>query len=770
MIRARVHLGSLEERLAPSISLIADVNRSLYGTYYYHPLVTLNNSVLYRSTTGEVWRSDGTSDGTGRAGNGVQFETYADGGGIEFKGARYFVGSDPAHGDELWRTDGTPQGTRLILDTFAGPYSGIPKHLTVVGNTLYFVANGNQLWRSDGTTPGTFPIRSIGTNLPDYDYYDGIQNLVASGNRVYMQVNGIHGGELWTSDGTYAGTRLVANLYAAGGFSVWSLLGNANGSFYFAAASENIPSRLWVTNGTAASTKIVRDDLTVTENSAAFSGRLYIDAWDGSSDREMWVTDGTAAGTTLVKDINPTGSSFPKDFVVQGSYLYFTADDGATGRELWRTDGTADGTIRLADLYPGSESSDVESLTPTASGLYFTAITPTNGKELWETDGTPEGTVLVADLEPGPDSSFPTWLVSTGERVFWVSNTTADGTALWVTGPTGATFISQLPVRTENSFISPGATLGGVHYFVAQDGDHGRELWRTDGTTAGTWLFKDIVPGPGFSYVLSLTAVNDTLYFTAITPDTGQELWTSDGTPDGTRMVKDIEPGVSGSGPTALTAFQGKLFFTGTTTGEGIELWVSDGTADGTRLVKDIYPGTGSALSSVPRDFIELNGYLYFLAQDPDHAVQIWRTDGTELGTTLVTDLPATVFGATAGWRPERVGDRIIFWGRVGSEPALWATDGTAGGTVPLGLSRNYVVSLGDHVVLGDQLLLWAKDATHPNGLWVTDGTPAGTTLVWSGTQRGQLVVAGGLAYFVNSNNEQELWRTDGTPAGTFLA
>ena len=461
----------------------------------------------------------------------------------------------------------------------------------------------------------------------------------------------------------------------------------------------------------------------------------------------------------------------PEDLVAQGSYVYFTADDGTSGRELWRTDGTADGTIRLADLIPGPESPDVESLTPTTGGLYFTAISPATGKELWVTDGTPEGTVQVADLEPGPASSFPSWLVSTGDRVFWVSNTTADGSSLWVAGAgTGPTMLSPVPAATLGSG-GGGVTIGNVHYFGASDGDSGGELWRTDGTAAGTWLFKDIVPGRGSSSPSSFTAVGDTFYFIASTAATGYELWASDGTTDGTRMVKDIEPGNSGSSLFFETTFQGKIVFTATTSGQGKELWLSDGTADGTRMVKDIYPGAvGALLESY--DFIELNGYLYFAARDPVHGVQIWRTDGTESGTTLVTDLPAPWIGLPdyGFWFPHRVGDRIVFWGKYGSQNALWSTDGTAGGTVLFDRVIGKLGNLGDRAFVGDRLLLWAKGATRTQlDLWSTDGTPEGTILVRSALTRGGLFTAGGLAYFVNSGiAPQELWRTDGTPAGTF--
>jgi ELWxxDGT repeat protein len=212
---------------------------------------------------------------------------------------------------------------------------------------------------------------------------------------VYVDVIGTNSGNLWTSDGTYAGTRPVTNLNAAG------LLGAAGNSFYFTTWSQNAPYRLWVTDGTAAGTKMVRDDLTVGGPAAALGGNLVFVASAGTSSDELWVTDGTAAGTTPLKVVNPTGVSRPRNFVARGAYLYFTADDGTTGRELWRTDGTAAGTIRLADLYPGAVSSDPEFLTPATGGLYFAATTPTTGRELWVTDGTPQGTVQVADRGEG---------------------------------------------------------------------------------------------------------------------------------------------------------------------------------------------------------------------------------------------------------------------------------------------------------------------------------------------------------------------------------
>src|SRR6185369_2076077 len=90
-------------------------------------------------------------------------------------------------------------------------------------------------------------------------------------------------------------------------------------------------------------------------------------------------------------------------------------------------------------------------------------------------------------------------------------------------------------------------TIGSITYFSANDGVHGQELWRSDGTDAGTYLVKDINPGSGNSSPQSLTNVNGTLFFTAYDPTNGSELWKSDGTAAGTVLVRDINPGTGDS-------------------------------------------------------------------------------------------------------------------------------------------------------------------------------------------------------------------------------
>ena len=124
--------------------------------------------------------------------------------------------------------------------------------------------------------------------------------------------------------------------------------------------------------------------------------------------------------------------------------------------------------------------------------------------------------------------------------------------------------------------------VSGTLFFTAHDGFHGRELWKSDGTTAGTVLVRDISLSPNFYGPTSLTDVGGTLFFSVDDGTHGEELWKSDGTKAGTVLVKNIRRGARGSNPYSLTDAGGTLFFTAEDGRHGRELWKSDGTRAGT--------------------------------------------------------------------------------------------------------------------------------------------------------------------------------------------
>ena len=271
------------------------------------------------------------------------------------------------------------------------------------------------------------------------------------------------------------------------------------------------------------------------------------------------------------------------------------------------------------------------------------------GQELWKSDGTAGGTVLVKDIDfrPGGSSSSPRFLTNVNGTLFFSAEFFAfddvgsTGRELWKSDGTaaGTMLVKDIWPGSRRSSPRELTNVNGTLFFVADDGVTGAELWKSDGTLAGTMLVKGIFPGVGFETLFprELTNVNGTLFFSAHDSVSGFELWKSDGTAAGTMLVKDILPGGGSSSPELLTNVNGTLFFVARGLGSaGRELWKSDGTLAGTILVKDIRPGFGS---STPRELTNVNGTLFFSATDSVSGFEPWKSDGTAVGTVLAADI-----------------------------------------------------------------------------------------------------------------------------------
>jgi ELWxxDGT repeat protein len=725
----------------------------------------------------------------------------------------FFSADDGKTGTELFRTDGTSAGTIRILDLNPGAEGSFPRELTAVGGTLFFLADvdglGSQLFRSDGTAAGTVRVEDVGSGsgpvqglpLPRNAF-----NLTAAGTSLYFCADdGSKGVELWVSDGTRAGTTVVADI-APG----------SPGSF---------PSEL-----------------------TSFGTRLVFSADDGTHGRELWVSDGTLAGTFMVGDLNPDiPDSSPTGMTVVGPQLFFAATGFAIGRELYRWDGSDNGLILVADIVGTEGSSDPQNLTAVGAALFFTADAGGVGRELWTSDGTAAGTRLVADITAGSDSSQPTDLTAVGDTLFftvsipsplgsrsdlWRSRGTeadtvritapsvpggfalprrltamgnelfffAGGQQLLKAGPssTQATLVRDIdPTQTANDVTSASygamAVLGGKLLFGADDGQSGDELWISDGTTANTGLLRDIrssVTNDGLdsSASFAAVAVNGTLYFAADDGIHGMELWKTDGTAAGTVLVKDIATGRRGSDPRDAVVVGSTVFFVADDGVHGAELWKTDGTAAGTVLVKDIVTGgdaVGFPIGSFPNDLTPFGSNVLFAADDLAHGRELWISDGTAAGTRLVADINLdTTFGGNSYPTELTPFGKIALFraddGIHGME--LWATDGTTAGTrlvadIHTGPSFDGGSYPEQFAVLGSFVLFSAFDVTHGIELWRTDGTTAGTRLV-ADIDPGDLTSFPhaitpfrSFALFAATRADlgTELWRTDGTAAGTTL-
>ena len=322
--------------------------------------------------------------------------------------------------------------------------------------------------------------------------------------------------------------------------------------------------------------------------------------------------------------------------------------------------------------------------------------------------------------------------------------------------------------------------VNGVLFFVASTLDKGSELWKTDGTAAGTVLVKDIYPGPEESFPRNLVNVDGTLFFRASDPAGGSELWKSDGTVAGTVRVKDIRPGSSGSYAYDLTAVNGKVFFIANDGSTGTELWMSDGTEAGTVQVKDIYPGSSGAF---PRNLTAVGSTLLFVANDPAGGTELWKTNGTAAGTVQVKDIVA----GTTGSFPQdltNVNGTLYFTAitsAAGQE--IWKSNGTSAGTVqvsdiipgPNSVGPSQLTNLNGTLVFTTK---FSVDGYDGGELWKSDGTTGGTVRVKdilvgpsSSYYPQWLTVSNGLLYFTANTGvgSNELWRSDGSTAGTLV-
>ncbi|MFK8103559.1 MAG: ELWxxDGT repeat protein [Saprospiraceae bacterium] len=317
--------------------------------------------------------------------------------------------------------------------------------------------------------------------------------------------------------------------------------------------------------------------------------------------------------------------------------------------------------------------------------------------------------------------------------------------------------------------------IGDIVYFTARDGSD-VELWRSDGTTAGTVILKEINPGSDSANPSNFTALGDKWYFTAEDGD-GVELWVTDGTEAGTNLVKDVNPGFFSSNPRNLTVVGSQLFFSATTQSAGREIWVTDGTEAGTQLVRDIFTGMSSAS---PTEFVNLNGVLLFSARTSDDNYELWRSDGTAIGTQLVKDIIPGI-GGSSPTQFVIAANKLFFTANDdlnGRE--LWQSDGTEAGTMMVqdihpGFESSTPTQLTS---IGDKLFFTADDGVNGTEFWWTDGSAALPNLMLENIYPGQdssfatdFFAGENLLYFVASDgmNSLELWRSDGTENGTFL-
>ena len=790
----------------------------------------------FRSEVGyELWLTDGTVAGTrlvvdlqpGYPGTGPSRFAELPNGDV------VFVATTEQHGGELWRSDGTAAGTSLVADVRPGPVRSGIESMTAIGNLVVFLADdgigGTELWSSDGTAAGTRRIDLV----PGTAGVESARIAALDGNRVI--VTGAHGTgwTVWVSDGTAAGTSSVVSVT---GFSAPDNLASLGGRVVFRGHQSTQGIEPWVTDGTPAGTTMLADlnpgpwsSLPATGTTCYADPGLYVDrgvAWflatttstttlslvrtDGTAagtavvttvapgevpfvigslrggdvvyavlgptephTQDLYRTDGTPSGTSLIRSIGQADDCSMFRGALFNGRLYFTGF-GAGGKELWRTNGTAAGTRQIQNIMPGPEGSHPFGYTVLNNRLLFSARDDVVERELWTSDGTRNGAVPI-NIEPDPasDGSSPELLCVLGDEAYFTADDGASRT-LWVTDGTPAgtrRAPGNMPFYTA---VGPRIASTGEFFALATgDAATGLEVWVSDGTAAGTMLLFDFFPGNRGSNPGHFVAFGDRILFTVLS-----ELWITDGTRAGTHRIHN-----AGFAPRDMFVWNDRVFFTAIDNALGGELFVTDGTSAGTHIVRDIFAGASSGVRGSLRlydpPFVGLGDHVYFAANSGPENMELWRSDGTASGTTLVHDINTASFGASEPDGFVRLGDRIVFVASDRAGLALWSTDGSSAGlrrlaSLPRAPAAPLMQIRDDLAVLALDDGVFGRDAE----LWVTDGTVAGTgrrALVpedlngrlwdtWSRPGRSRLLLSADDGVL-----GRELVVTDGTVAGTRL-
>lgn len=603
--------------------------------------------------------------------------------------------------------------------------------------------------------------------------------------------------------------------------------------YYFTTdASQNWS--LWKTDGTAANNQLLAANLKNMGTTSygfypvEYNGKLYFMGNDAVYGPELWVTDGSVSGTHIVKDINSgTGGGTPKFLTLYNDKIYFNASDGISGAELWMSDGTSSGTTLVKDIFTGALSSEPSRITVINGNLVFSAGNLTEGTELWVSDGSSAGTTLLKDISPGPNASNPmdfyylnnklyfaadsnftrkiyetdgtvagtkSWFNPTpgnsiiknlypfNNQLLYVANTTANGDELWRTDgtSTGTYLVKNIApsIYSSNPNIFVNDTLSnGLIISANNDSTTSNvELWFTDGTSIGTYLIKDINNLPtGTSMNGNRLLINNKIYFEANDISHGMELYVTDGTNAGTNLLIDAETGTPNCGTFlsinggSMFNYQNNCFFRANSSNIGTELWVTNGTTSGTQLVEDISVGT---TSTNYRYIDTLNGELYIFIKTAQYD-EIRKINSGLNGTTLIKSIVPVMNYYT----PIKFNNKFYFNGTQAPQVSVnmpsntWVSDGTTAGTVAL-----LPFIMKSSIVYNNNILFYGMDSTQDSELWISDGTISGTHLVKNINSNTNSDITNftsynGLIYFIANDaiNGEGLWKTDGTTAGTVL-
>jgi ELWxxDGT repeat protein len=300
-----------------------------------------------------------------------------------------------------------------------------------IWNGAAFAATKNGLIRTDGTSASN---EVLAAGLAPELFLPGTSML-------FMRAQSA----LWVTGGSVATTRQVVT---EASFSTDDAAVAGDGRLFFVGRTPAAGRELWVSDGSDSGTRLVRDigptaasgirELSFAESNgrrtsllAALGSSAMFAADDGSHGEELWTSDGSPGNATMIEIASGAAGSFPRWLARVGGRVFFAADDGVHGREPWVTDGTPEGTHLIADVRPGPDSSAASDFVDWNGSAAFAADDGLHGMELWLASADGSTAELILDAWPGLDPSSPQGLTASGEQLFFFADDGVHGLEPW---------------------------------------------------------------------------------------------------------------------------------------------------------------------------------------------------------------------------------------------------------------------------------------------------------------------------------------------------
>ncbi len=367
----------------------------------------LGGSLIF-TVDNQVWITDGSVNGTTMLKEFVVNDTLKPTGLTGMNGSVYFFADDSTHGYELWVTDGSVGGTQMIMDINPGALGSItyqntttftnmvlPYNLQYFNGRLYFAADdgvhGRELWSTDGTSQGTTMFNDINSGTADGA---SPKFIVAAGNKLYFQAfSPVEFNGLFATDGTVSGTVCFYDTSASP-----VLLGNmtpCGDKLIYTVSNISDISGVYISDGTEAGTKLLLPGNRLIGDAIVLNNKAYFFASPNILGCSLYETNGTASGTIAVYNnmnvFNDVNQWTPGHLLTLNNKLLFSAYNGSD-RGIWTSDGTTSGTTFVKELIENPSVPLPYHLTPFNNQVYMRACDSNRNNIIWRTDGTTAGT------------------------------------------------------------------------------------------------------------------------------------------------------------------------------------------------------------------------------------------------------------------------------------------------------------------------------------------------------------------------------------------